>query len=567
MAASALGACGGGGSGTHSVVPGGPTTTPAQRGRLSFTFTIPKKTSHRTRVPAYVSASTQAVVVIVSSQATGQTTTDVLPCTSTCAGSIAAPTGVDTVTFKLLDKPPVAGSPPTADPTAKVLAIGSLVTLIVPDTDNVIKATLDGVVKNVTMALAPATVNAGTPANTFLIVNAYDPDDNLITLNGAWIDASGTPVVVGVTAPVANILGGVSGSLISVSAPGVVIPVAGTLASGSYQFTAVLRSGAPTVTTIAPATLIAQPSVVFGTTPFIPRSSLQFYPFTLNNGTIGLGYLSAQQTPQIIIGDVLGRAQVIGPVYPGSAFSQPVPEPGLIDFDSTGGGDQAFVLASGMFVAASAPPCTGPGELADYSGPINPSNGSAPFTLCDDGSTLALRSADTAYPVPGQSFPFPAAFIAAPNGNANAWCGAASCLVFGDGRSGVTSMVTDLGAAVGTSFGTGPGDYAAYDFDRAIAINPQGMVYQLALSTHSATPLYQSGVFHPDAVCRTADGSATVVLGTTIAGGTAQPQVGVYRNGTETLGPIPPSPGQLSFVSGSNCRFATEFSNVDAVLF
>ncbi|HEV2740351.1 MAG TPA: hypothetical protein VGU66_17465 [Candidatus Elarobacter sp.] len=439
--------------------------------------------------------------------------------------------------------------------------------------DNVVRATLDGVVKNMTMALAPAIVNAGAPANTFLIVNAYDPDDNLITSNGTWIDSTGAPVVVDVTAPIANIFAGVSDSHITVSAPGAVIPVAGTLPAGRYSFTARVRSGAPTVTMIAPATLLAQPSVVFGTTPFgSSPPGLQMYAFTLADNSIGLGFIGDSPLPRVIfVADVLGRILVTGPAYShNQGLEVLVPQPGLVDFPLRGGGDQAFVIASSTFLSVNAPACSGTGS-AVFSGPINPSTGTAPFTLCASNGTFSLQSATQSYPVPvasnnnGVPGFIPAAFIASPHSDASAWCSAASCLVFGSG-TGIASVVTDAAAAtVGTAYIAG--SYAAYDVDRAVAITAQGGVYQLAVSAGTRTTLYQSGVQSPDAICRTSDGSATVVLGHTIVGGISQAQVGVYRNGAETLGPIPPGRARLSFVPGANCAFALDFTSVDAVLF
>ncbi|HEY0394402.1 MAG TPA: hypothetical protein VGD01_07880 [Candidatus Elarobacter sp.] len=506
----------------------------------------------------------------MTSMASQQTTTEVLACTATCSGSLAAPAGVDAVSFKLLDKPPI-GSPATADPAAKTLAIGTTVVLILPAVENVIHATLDGVVKNITMALAPAIVNAGAPANTFLIVNAYDPDDNLITYNGTWIDATGAPVVVDVTAPFANILGGVSGSLITVSAPGAVIPVAGTLPAGSYSFTAVIRSGAPTVATIAPATILAQPSVVFGTTPFVANpSGRPIYAFTLADQSVGFGYVG--NSPRVLlVADVIGRIVATGPAYPNSSLDLLVPQPGLVDFPLQGGGDQAFVIRSSTFLSVTAPACTG-GETAFFSGPINPSTGIAPFTLCTNPDGLALQSATQSYVIPirhynnnGVPTYIPASFIASPGSDTNSWCSAASCLVFGFG-AGIVSVVTDLGATtVGKVYISG--FYAAYDVDRAVAITPLGNVYQLAASSGTATALYQSGVQSPDAICRTADNSATVTLGHAIVGGISQAQVGVYRNGVETLGPIPTGRGRLTFVPGANCKFAFDYDSVDAVLF
>jgi hypothetical protein len=569
IVAAILCACSGGtGGAQHSFVPS--TTNPARNGRLLFSFTVPKAT-HSKRIPSYVSASTQAIVVQVTSQTSQQTTTEVLPCTATCSGSLSAPPGVDTVRFRLLDKPPI-GSPPSADPAAKVLATGTTVILVEVGVDNVVRATLDGVVKNITASFVPATVDAGAPANTFLIVNAYDPDDNLITYDGTWVDATGAPVVVDVTAPLANVFGGVSGSLITVSAPGAVIPVAGTLPAGRYYFTAVLRSGAPTVTTIAPAVLLAQPSVVFGTTPFQYASALQFYAFTLADNSTALGFVGDSPLPRaIIVTDVLGQILFTGPAYSRTqGLEILVPQPGLVDFPARGGGDEAFVIATSTFISVKAPACTGT-DSAVFSGPINASTGIAPFTLCGANGEFALQSATHSYAIPvsfnnnGTPGFAPAAFIAEPRSDTNAWCSAASCLIFGLG-AGIASVVTDVSAStVGTAYIAG--SYAAYDVDRAVAITLQGDVYRLAVSAGTATLLYHSAVQRPSALCRTADGSATVVLGYTIVGGISQPQIGVYRNGVETLGPIPPGRGRLSFVPGANCKFALDSTNVDAVLF
>jgi hypothetical protein len=549
-------------------------------GTLSFSFTIPAKTtSNRQRRPAYVSASTQGLSITVTSQATQSSTTTVVACTSVCTGSVNAPAGVDIVAFKLLDKPPVNGN---ADPNAKVLAQGSTVTLVVQNQNNMVRATLDGVVKRITMSLAPATVNAGMPSGTYLIVNAYDPDDNLITADGSWVDASGTLVAVDVTAPVANMFAGVAGNVVTVSAPGTLIPVSAALPAGTYSFTATLRSGAPSVSTIAPATLTAQPTVVLGNPPTLPFNA-SFSAFTLANGSTGIGYYATHQG-QDIVADVLGRTLVTGPAFAGPFVGPLVPQPGVEDFASTGG-DQAFVLASSTFVSVSGPACAGGASpRAIFRGPVNPSTGAAPFTLCYDfnyrpaySADYTLQSATHIYGITDLSIdPSQAEFIASLQSDTNDWCGATSCLVLGTAASGFDAINTDPASPnVGKFSSSAPGEFAAYDPERAVGITAHGVVVQLTHSVPNFAPtyLYTSAIQSASGICRTADGTTIIAIGSAIVGGIAQPRIGVFRNGAEVTGPVPANAGFITFVPGSNCKYATganpapQPAEVDAVYF
>jgi hypothetical protein len=284
--------------------------------------------------------------------------------------------------------------------------------------------------------------------------------------------------------------------------------------------------------------------------------------------------------------NLLGDVLVKGPVYTGNLGFILVPQPGVMDFAVRGGTDQAFVLASSTFVPVTAPACAGgSAPVHVFSGPVNPSNGAAPFTLCYDfnyrpayGADYTLQSASHVYGITDLSIQpqASAAFIASPQSDTNDWCGATSCLVMGSAASGFDAVNTDPASPnVGKFSSSAPGEFAAYDADRALGILSHGIVVQLTHSVPNFAPtyLYTSAIQNASAICRTADGTTTVAVGYMLSGGTLQPGIGVYSNGVETTGPIPHTQF-LTFVTGSNCKVVTtvnyfngSVNDLDAVLF
>ena len=315
MAAS-TGCSGGGGSSptppgtTISTTPGANTAAQAKSGLIAFTYLVPatantvktQSLSAKSLKPLYVSASTFQAAIVVTPQGLPAQAVQIIPCTAsangakTCSGSISAPAGVDSVAITLEDQP-IAGAT-----RGNALSTGVVAAVINAGTTTTIHATLDGIVKNVTIgfasksvAYAPslpydgATQGIQTVA-TYAVVNALDVDGNIITANGGYVDAAGANVSIGLSA--SNLCGGgcsVNLGITSVSGPGAIIPVVATLDDSKSKFNELLSVtpsilfGNPGGTLSAASTTFVRPT---SCTAYLPKYLPTDFDMTVSGNQI-----------------------------------------------------------------------------------------------------------------------------------------------------------------------------------------------------------------------------------------------------------------------------------------
>jgi len=98
---------------------------------------------------------------------------------TTCTVSFSANPGPNTFVFTLTDS------------SNNVLSSFSTLNIIQPSTLNTLSFTSNPVVSSVSLQLASASENAGTPVNDLLTVNAKDADGNTIVGNAPYVDSNG----------------------------------------------------------------------------------------------------------------------------------------------------------------------------------------------------------------------------------------------------------------------------------------------------------------------------------------------------------------------------------------
>ncbi len=134
--------------------------------------------------------STKSAAITVAPSGGAASAPVVVNCTSVCSGQIAAPVGSDTFVVKLYD---------AAGGTRNLLSTGTLTQTIVLDAANTVNVTFDGVVKAVSVALAPASVTPGAAATVTVNLAAHDADNNTIVGPGVYADVTGAAVTVTLT--------------------------------------------------------------------------------------------------------------------------------------------------------------------------------------------------------------------------------------------------------------------------------------------------------------------------------------------------------------------------------
>jgi hypothetical protein len=211
-------ATGCGGSANTTPIAQTTVPAPAASGTISpntsarFTITVPVATAlSSARKPAYISASTQSVVVtLVSVNGTAYTGTtatiasNLTPSNPACSGtpltcSVSAPAvvGTDMYTVATYDAAQIATSPDSA--LGNLLSKANVSVSVPAGQATTVTLTLNGVVDHLDLALGSASTTAGTPSNIAIAVNARDKDDNIIIGSGNFIDASGNPLTIHLT--------------------------------------------------------------------------------------------------------------------------------------------------------------------------------------------------------------------------------------------------------------------------------------------------------------------------------------------------------------------------------
>ena len=347
-----LAACGGGGGG--GAMPSAKTAAGAGgggNGTLAYSIAVPGRGSSALtrRTPKYVSASTTQAVVVVTPQG-GVPATQTVSCTATCSGSLSIPAGLANVQMALEDS------------NNRVLSQGSTPVLIVAGQTNSIRFTLDGVVNSVSLQFVPPFVTSVASTTVFVLVNALDADNDVITYNGAYVDANDTQVTIKLTSA-DNTVNAALASY-AISAPGAVIPVP---YSGQLGFTVT-----PSVTsgnvpgTIAGASF--RPHVPLLAFNILNGSVTKLLLPPYNGSQIGVGNGLAGTTALamdaagdlFVASDFITQAvDIYAPPYGGSptVISSGLNGPSALALDTTG---NLFVAnTNGNTVTIYAPPYTG----------------------------------------------------------------------------------------------------------------------------------------------------------------------------------------------------------------
>jgi hypothetical protein len=156
-----LAGCGGGGAALTPVTPPGDGTTTTAPASLLFTIAIPSATgaSGAHRSTRYVSAGTKSATIAFG--ANRQT----VNCASSCTATLTASPGQQTFTASLYDQPNGAGN---------VLSVGTTTATVVAGAQNAVSVTFGGVPARLALTLGSTSVNAGSPAQIPLVVQALD---------------------------------------------------------------------------------------------------------------------------------------------------------------------------------------------------------------------------------------------------------------------------------------------------------------------------------------------------------------------------------------------------------
>jgi virginiamycin B lyase len=332
--AALLSGCGGGGASVAPATPGAGDRAPAT---ISFVIRVPSGTSTaaRLRRPAYVSPSTQSLT-IANSSGTVLVTANLTPqsagCTAptattplTCTVSATVPSGTNTLTIASYDAPGATGTK---------VAVAALQVTAAASGPTTINLTLSGIVASLALALDPAALPTGTAARSALILNALDPDGNIIVGPELFVDASGNALTITLsnsdasgktsltkstfTAPGGTDLSyngaALASATITASAPGVTSKTATLTIGGNSAFITEFRTGIASASSPAGIALGADGNLWFteeygdrigritprgvvtefsaGLTPFSLASSITAGPdgnlwFTENAGRIG----------------------------------------------------------------------------------------------------------------------------------------------------------------------------------------------------------------------------------------------------------------------------------------
>jgi hypothetical protein len=292
LALAAAGCGGGGGGGSSSVLPPAPVSpsTPGSSAptAVAFTIAIPTATaSSARRAPRYVSAATKSLVV----------TTDnvhaVVNCTTVCSGTLQMTPGTHTFSLALYD---------ALDGAGHVLSSGTTSAAIVAGQPNTVLVTFGGVVASVSVAVTPATLRAGTPADAAVAVVAKDAAGYAIVGSDAFAqpivlanaDASGATSLstTAVTSPSTAVTLHYTGA--SMATTQVTASVPGTsVAAGSATVSVATATPPPTpAPTATPAPTPVPTAAPAGSFPDHVRTHA-YYGLNNVNASIPAAYMAA----------------------------------------------------------------------------------------------------------------------------------------------------------------------------------------------------------------------------------------------------------------------------------
>jgi hypothetical protein len=133
-----------------------------------------------TRRPQYISASNTLLTIVVTPLGGNGTTFGPSACTtSSCAISFNANPGTNTLAFTLTDN------------SSNVLSTFTTLQVVQPGGLNTLNFTANPTAASVTLQLATASANAGTPLDDLITILVKDADGNTIVGSPTYLDANG----------------------------------------------------------------------------------------------------------------------------------------------------------------------------------------------------------------------------------------------------------------------------------------------------------------------------------------------------------------------------------------
>jgi len=371
-----------------------PALTPAS---ARFTITLPASstTSADARKPAFVSSSTQSIIItLLNVNGTAYTgspasiASNLTPSNPACSGSpltctIVAPAASGSDLFSIVTYDAQQSSTSPVTPAGNVLSRASLSVSVTAGQANAVTTALalNGVVDHVDVDLSAPSVAISTPASLGVTVNARDKQNNIIVGSGSYSDASGNPLTIhltdtdtsGATTLSANAFTAPStGTTLTYSGAAISSPTISATVTGGTIGGSV--TGALLTITAAPPTLtvLSEPTWVVGTTV---AQTLTGTNFVTGATTVAIGGTGITVTGVTVVnGTTLTANFVVAPGATVGAHAVTVTTAsgtsGSVPFDAANG---AIVTSYGD-TAAGAPPGTGLGVAGDLRNAILNSN-------------------------------------------------------------------------------------------------------------------------------------------------------------------------------------------------
>ena len=327
LALAAAGCGGGGGGGSSSALPPAPvnastpgSTAPAN---VAFTIAIPAASpSSGRRSPRYVSAGTKSLVV------TSDNVHDVVNCTTVCTGTVQTTPGAHTFALALYD---------AADGAGHVLSSGTTSANIVAGQPNTVLVTFGGVVASVSVAVTPATLRAGAPADATVAVVAKDAAGYAIVGSDAFVqpislsdtDASGATSLSTnvVTSPATTVTLHYTGA--SMATTQVTASVPGTSVAGGSA-TLVVAAATPPPTAPPTATPAPVPTAApAGSFPDHVRTHA-YYGLNNVNANVPAAYMAAHV--DIVEDDGFTAQHALAFKHAGGAFAMAYTDPMYVPY-------------------------------------------------------------------------------------------------------------------------------------------------------------------------------------------------------------------------------------------
>lgn len=221
--------CGCSGGGGQALAPSGaatpaggvptpaaaPSATAAVLTSARFTITVPSggSSSAHARTPAYVSPSTQSVIItLVSVNGSAYTGTpasvasNLTPSNPNCSGTpltctVTAPAIAGSDSFSVATYDTQQSSATPSAPAGNVLSQATLNVTVPANQATTVTTplTLNGVVDHIDIGLGSPSTNAGVSTQIAVSVNARDKQNNVIIGPGSYVDALGDPLTIHLT--------------------------------------------------------------------------------------------------------------------------------------------------------------------------------------------------------------------------------------------------------------------------------------------------------------------------------------------------------------------------------